>query len=367
MPTPNQSKGDFPMKTDFTRPCVRDLEAYKVIPPDYDIILNANENPYDFPDDLKKELCDAIMDMSLNRYPDPSATALRKELADYNGVDPDQIICGCGSDEIMSMLNQTFINPGDTVISHNPSFSMYQIWSIIGGANFIWVPDKDDLYPDVEKIINTAKLKDAKMIYLCSPNNPTGSLLPRHDVIDILEETNALVILDEAYVEFKKKGDLTDIVNTYNNVIVLHTLSKAFGLAGIRCGYAVGPKPLIDMMYKVKSPYNLNKLTQAAALIALQHRDELLKRVDVLNKERHRLYETLKTFKGITRIYPTASNFIYFEVADGAPVYAALLDAGILVKYLKHDLSDTCDHFRLTVGKPEENDAVLKILKRSLS
>lgn len=355
------------MTPDFTRPCVKDLEAYKVVPPNYNIIVNANENPFDFPDALKKELNDEIMHMPLNRYPDPSATALREQLADYVGVDADQIICGCGSDEIMSMLNQTFINPGDVVISHAPSFSMYQIWSVIGGADFIWVPDNDDLYPDVENIINTAKLKNAKLIYLCSPNNPTGSLLPRHDVIDILEETNALVILDEAYIEFKKEGDLTDIVNEYNNVIVLRTLSKAFGLAGIRCGYAVGPKPLIDMMYKVKSPYNLNKLTQAAAVIALKHRDTLLKNVEILNSERQRLYEFLKGLKGVTRVYPTASNFIYFEVPDGAPIYDALLDEGILVKYLKHDVSDDVDHIRLTVGSPEENDAVIKVLKRSLS
>lgn len=355
------------MTPDFTRPCVKDLEAYKVVPPNYNIIVNANENPFDFPDALKKELNDEIMRMPLNRYPDPSATALREQLADYVGVDADQIICGCGSDEIMSMLNQTFINPGDVVISHAPSFSMYQIWSVIGGADFIWVPDNDDLYPDVENIINTAKLKNAKLIYLCSPNNPTGSLLPRHDVIDILEETNALVILDEAYIEFKKEGDLTDIVNEYNNVIVLRTLSKAFGLAGIRCGYAVGPKPLIDMMYKVKSPYNLNKLTQAAAVIALKHRDTLLKNVEILNSERQRLYEFLKGLKGVTRVYPTASNFIYFEVPDGAPIYDALLDEGILVKYLKHDVSDDVDHIRLTVGSPEENDAVIKVLKRSLS
>lgn len=355
------------MTPDFTRPCVKDLEAYKVVPPNYNIIVNANENPFDFPDALKKELNDEIMHMPLNRYPDPSATALREQLADYVGVDADQIICGCGSDEIMSMLNQTFINPGDVVISHAPSFSMYQIWSVIGGADFIWVPDNDDLYPDVENIINTAKLKNAKLIYLCSPNNPTGSLLPRHDVIDILEETNALVILDEAYIEFKKEGDLTDIVNEYNNVIVLRTLSKAFGLAGIRCGYAVGPKPLIDMMYKVKSPYNLNKLTQAAAVIALKHRDMLLKNVEILNSERQRLYEFLKGLKGVTRVYPTASNFIYFEVPDGAPLYDALLDEGILVKYLKHDVFDDVDHIRLTVGSPEENDAVIKVLKRSLS
>ncbi len=355
------------MTPDFTRPCVKDLEAYKVVPPNYNIIVNANENPFDFPDALKKELNDEIMRMPLNRYPDPSATALREQLADYVGVDAGQIICGCGSDEIMSMLNQTFINPGDVVISHAPSFSMYQIWSVIGGADFIWVPDNDDLYPDVENIINTAKLKNAKLIYLCSPNNPTGSLLPRHDVIDILEETNALVILDEAYIEFKKEGDLTDIVNEYNNVIVLRTLSKAFGLAGIRCGYAVGPKPLIDMMYKVKSPYNLNKLTQAAAVIALKHRDTLLKNVEILNSERQRLYEFLKGLKGVTRVYPTASNFIYFEVPDGAPLYDALLDEGILVKYLKHDVSDDVDHIRLTVGSPEENDAVIKVLKRSLS
>ncbi|MEG2650798.1 MAG: aminotransferase class I/II-fold pyridoxal phosphate-dependent enzyme, partial [Eubacterium sp.] len=192
------------MKKDYTRPCVQKLEAYQVEPPQYDIILNANENPWDFPDDLKKELCETIMATHLNRYPDACFTELRELLSDYTGIAPDQLIAGCGSDEIINMICQSFVNTGDTIVSHAPSFSMYEIWSTIGDAPFLWVPDKEDHFPDVSAIIATAIEKNAKVIYLCNPNNPTGYLFPRHDIIQILEETGALVVLDEAYIEFKE-------------------------------------------------------------------------------------------------------------------------------------------------------------------
>lgn len=355
------------MKNDrFTRKRVKDLDAYRVVPPDYDVILNANENPFDFPKELKEEFFDVLRDESFNRYPDPTATEVRKLLSDYTGVAADQIVVGCGSDEIMNMIGQTFLEPNDVVLSHQPSFSMYDIWTQIDGGKFIWVPDKETGYHDVEGLINTAKEHRAKLIYLCSPNNPTGNLFPRHDVIQILEESGAIVILDEAYIEFKSPQDsLAELVDNYDNLIVMRTLSKAFGLAGIRCGYCLGPKHLIDMIYKVKSPYNLNKLTQAAAVVALKHRDALLSRINVLSVERRKVYRALQK-ADIEAVYPTAANFIYFRTSRGDELNQALLDHSILVKYYGKDGDDDLQSFRLTIGSPEENAKVLAVIDEVL-
>ncbi|MEG2548094.1 MAG: histidinol-phosphate transaminase [Eubacterium sp.] len=347
----------------FIRNCVKNLDAYKVEAPHYDIILNANENPWDFPANLKKELCDQIMKTPLNRYPEACFPELLKALADYTGAKEEQIICGSGSDELIALINQAFVNPAESIVTHTPSFAMYQIWTAIADADFIGIPDKEGHIPNVDSIIADAKEYDAKLIYLCNPNNPTGYLFPRYDVIQILEETNALVILDEAYMEFKG-STYADLIDTYPNLLVLRTLSKAFGLAGIRCGYCLGNKKLIDALYKVKSPYNLNTITQMAAVIALNHRDELLAHLEVLNTERRKMYHALQDFQ-LDKLYPTAANFIYFETKKSEALYKALKKNAILVKYFAGH-SDAPAGIRLSIGTPKENKRVLAILKEVL-
>ncbi len=350
--------------TDYIRDCVKDLEAYQVTPPEYSVILNANENPWDFPAELKEELCREIMDTPLNRYPDATSAELREYLSDYTGIAASQIICGCGSDELINMIGQSFLNPGDQVLAHAPSFSMYQIWSTIAGGSFLSVPDKEDHYPDVEALINTALRADAKIIYLCNPNNPTGYLFPRHDIVQILEETNALVVLDEAYMEFKGETHV-DLVNNYDNILVLRTLSKAFGLAAIRCGYCMGSQELIDVLYKVKSPYNLNTLTQKAAIVALKNRVKLLDRIKTLNVERRKMYRALTNLP-IEKLYPTAANFIYFETSRGDAIDQAMLDHSILIKHFGGKTRKGLSGIRLTIGSPDENTKVLAVLKEVL-
>lgn len=347
---------------DFIRPGINDLEAYRVENPAYEVILNANENPYDFPVELKKELCEQIMAMPLNRYPEACYPELLTQLSDYTGVPDEQIICGSGSDELIAMLNQAFVNPGEAVVCHRPSFAMYSIWTTIAGGELVAVPDSEDDVPNVDKIIAAARTSDAKLIYICNPNNPTGYLFPRHDIVQIIEETDALVILDEAYMEFKGATHV-DLIDIYPNVVVLRTLSKAFGLAAIRCGYALGPKPLIDAMYKVKSPYNLNSLTQAAAVIALKNRDKLLDRLNVLNVERRRMYKALRELP-LDKLYPTAANFIYFETSKACDLYAEMKENGILIKYFPGNEGE--GSIRLSIGSPQENEKVLKILKKVL-
>lgn len=353
------------MTTKFIRPAVEALDAYVVEPPNYSIIVNANENPFDFPKELKEEICQEIMKRPLNRYPDATAKELRGYLSDYTGIAADQIICGCGSDEIIEMINEAFVNPGDVVLGHSPSFSMYQIWSCIGGADFHWIDDRPGHHPDIDGILAEAEKTHAKIIYLCNPNNPTGFLFSPQDILTIIQESGCLVVLDEAYIEFKGEPRNYDFVDRYDNVLIMKTFSKAFGLAGIRLGYCMGSRDLIDAMYKVKSPYNLNTLTQIAGIVAMQNRDKLLDRLKILTIERRKLYKILKDLP-IERVYPTASNFIYFETSKGQEIYDAMKENDILIKYYKTTETKGLQAVRLTVGSPEENEKIVSILKEVL-
>lgn len=344
----------------FVRPCVKALEAYKVEAPHYAVILNANENPWDLPEEIKASICERIMQTPLNRYPEACYPEVLEELSAYTGISSDKIICGCGSDELIAMINQAFVNPGDVVVSHVPSFAMYQIWTTIADARFVGVADLDGHVPDVDGIIQAAVDHQAKLIYLCNPNNPTGYLMKRQDILRIVEETDALVVLDEAYMEFKGVTNV-DLIESYDNLLVLRTLSKAFGSAGIRLGYCLGDTSLMDMLYKVKSPYNINVLTQIAATEVLKNREKLLSRLNVLNVERRRLYRALLELP-LDNLYPTASNFIYFETSRAKDIYDTMRANDILIKYMAGG-DETPPGIRLTVGAPEENARVLALLK----
>ena len=342
------------------RQAVRDLSAYVVEPPDFPIIVNANENPDDLPMPIKNQIADAIMACPFNRYPDASAKTLRARLSSYLGIPAEQIICGCGSDEIINMIGESFLEKNDVVLSHAPGFSMYDIWSTIAGGNFYWIGDKADHVPDLEKLLKTAEELDAKIIYLCNPCNPTGYLFSRNQIKAVLAQTDALVVLDEAYIEFSGETSV-DLVSNYDNLIIMRTFSKAFGLAGIRFGYAVGNQKLIETMYKVRSPYNLNSLTQIAASIALDHRETLLARVPFIVAERKRVEQALSQYDELT-LYPSAANFIYFETHREADIDAAMKRAGILIKSY-----GSSNAIRLSIGTPEENDKILSVLKEILA
>lgn len=346
---------------DFTRVNIKNLVAYKVDAPQYEIIVNANESAYDFPMILKRQFCDDICNTDLNRYPEACFPELLEALSDYTGVPSEGIICGSGSDEVIALINQAFVDPGDVIVSHSPSFSMYEIWSSIANANYIPVPDLADHIPDLEGIIQKANDFDAKIIYLCNPNNPTGYTFSREQILKVLDSVSALLILDEAYIEFFGESSV-DLLKKYPNLMILRTFSKAFGLAGIRCGYALGNKDIIDILYKVKGPYNLNVMTQKIAVLALKNRGKILSHLDEIRAERENIkseLESLKTFK----IYPSGSNFIFFETPLAQAIYQELLDNNILIKWFK----DTDRHpgsIRFSIGKPSENRQIISIIRK---
>jgi histidinol-phosphate aminotransferase len=346
---------------EFTRENIKNLVAYKVDAPQYEIIVNANESAYDFPMILKRQFCDDICNTDLNRYPEACFPELLEALSDYTGVPTEGIICGSGSDEVIALINQAFVDPGDVIVSHSPSFSMYEIWSSIANANYVPVPDLADHIPDLDSIIQKANELDAKIIYLCNPNNPTGYTFSREQILKVLNSVSALLILDEAYIEFFGESSV-DLLKKYPNLLVLRTFSKAFGLAGIRCGYALGNKDIIDVLYKVKGPYNLNVMTQKIAVLALKNRDKILSHLGEIRSERETIKSELESLKAF-KIYPSGSNFIFFETPLAQAIYQKLLDNNILIKWFK----DTDRHpgsIRFSIGKPSENQQILSIIRK---
>ncbi len=347
------------MKT-LVRKNINDLVAYKVDAPQYEIIVNANENPYDFPMQLKRKFCDDICNTDLNRYPEACFPKLLDELSDYTGISQTGIISGSGSDELIAMINQAFIDPGDVVISHAPSFAMYDIWATIANAQHLMIKDLPNHVPDIDGMITAACENNAKLLYICNPNNPTGYIFSREEILKILDTVPSLVILDEAYIEFWGKSSV-DLIAQYPRLLIMRTLSKAFGLAGIRCGYALGNPEVIDILYKVKGPYNLNVLTQKIAVIALQNRDAILQNLDVLRAERIKAAAVLESLPEIT-VYPSGSNFIYFETNKAEAIFDALLRNNILIKRFAESDSNP-GGIRFSMGKPQENQKILEIIK----
>ncbi|KNZ42115.1 histidinol-phosphate transaminase [Acetobacterium bakii] len=339
---------------------IKNLNAYKVDAPQYEIIVNANESPYDFPMVLKRKFCDEICNTDLNRYPEACFPELLTELHAYTGVPEEGIICGSGSDELIAMINQAFVNPGDVIVSHSPSFAMYDIWATIADARHIRVDDLPEHVPDIDTMIAEACEHNAKLLYMCNPNNPTGYTFSREEIIKVLDAVPSLVILDEAYIEFFGKSGV-DLIKFYPRLLILRTLSKAFGLAGIRCGYALGNKSIIDILYKVKGPYNLNVLTQKLAVIALKNRDTILRNLEIFKAEREKAMAFLKALNAF-KIYPSGSNFIYFEAPQAEAIYEALIKKDILIKYFKESDRQP-GSIRFSMGKPQENQKILAIIK----
>lgn len=337
----------------FIRRNVESLEAYNPEPQCAAVVVNANENPYNLPEEIRRELAEKIMQLDFNRYPDPRAHELVAKIGEAFRIDPDAILVGSGLDEVLSILTETFVGPNDTVVSHLPGFSMYEIWTDVADGRFIGVPDRTDHTIDADGIIEAANDNAAKIIYLCRPNNPTGYLIPREEVVRILENTNSLLVLDEAYIDFA--GDsLMDLLAQYENLVVLRTFSKACALPAARCGFMAADPRLIDAVMKVKAPYNLNTLTQTAAGVVLDHLGEVLAKVDEIIASRDDLYDFLSAYPSL-EVLPSAANFLYVTSKDAPELASCFRDLGVLTKYFKDE-----DAFRITVGTPLENRQIKK-------
>jgi histidinol-phosphate aminotransferase len=319
------------------------------------------ENPFPLPDGVRQEVANEVQNALINRYPDPSAKELKQSISSMWGMDPDRMVLGNGSDELIQAIILAF---GGPVLVPVPTFVMYEITSRALSEDVVTAPLGKDFDLDADKLIKKAKQVKTRIIFLACPNNPTGNRFSDEAVRKVLDKVNAAVVIDEAYYSFSGKSWLPALKD-YPNMIILRTLSK-IGFAGLRIGILTASAKLIEELHKIRLPYNINMLSQAAGVVALKHRDVLNQQISLLISERERLYNALLQMPGVTA-YPSETNFILFKTRkDATKIYNGLKKAGILVKNLsKPGPLKNC--LRVTVGTPEENNEFVTKLQEILA
>jgi len=321
--------------------------------------LDANENPYG--PSLRARAALAALDVT-HIYPDPEALNLRAMLSEYVGVSADYILAGAGSDDLIVLLLQLFVEPGDAILNCPPTFSMYAFDAPLAHARVINVPRRADFSLDVDGIERAALESGAKLLFLCSPNNPDGSLIPV-ETIERLLDLPLVVVLDEAYIEFSRTESLAARVPEMPNLVVLRTFSKWAGLAGLRVGYGVFPHGVITHLWKIKQPYNLNAAADAAARASLADLPALRVNVERLTAEPERLERELARFSFL-KPYPSRTNFVLCGVEGIAALQLrqALAAEGIIVRY--YHKPDMQNFVRISAGTPEQTDRLLAALRK---
>ena len=352
----------------IVRPEIAAMTSYPVADATGLIKLDAMENPFPLPPELAAELGRRLGGVALNRYPEPRPAPLLAKLRRAMQV-PDgcELLLGNGSDEIITMLSVACARPGAKVVAPVPAFVMYRLSASFAGLEFVGVPLAESLELDLDALLTALAEHRPALVYLAYPNNPTGTLYPDdaiERVIAAARDVGCLVVIDEAYQPFAQRSWLPRAA-AFDNVIVMRTLSK-LGLAGVRLGYAAGAPALMAELDKVRPPYNVNVLTQAAADFLLDHLDVFDAQAALLRDERARLADALARLPGAS-VFPTAANFVLVRVPDAAAAFDALLAAGVLVKNVSkmHPLLAEC--LRLTVGTPDENRQMLAALSAALS
>lgn len=326
------------------------------IPPESVVKLDGNENPYGCSEKVRQALASYRY---YHLYPDPEQRELRKALAGYVGVDPEYIVPGSGSDELIDVVLRLFLEPGDEVINCPPTFGMYSFSTSVCGGLTVDVPRREDFsidVPGIKKALN----KNTKVIFIASPNNPSGDLVSESDIRELLK-SNIIVVIDEAYFEFCGVTAVS-LVRQYANLIVLRTFSKWAGLAGLRVGYGIFPVDIAKHLMKIKQPYNVNCAAQVAALESLRDIDYLRGTIKAITTERERMVEKLSQFTWL-RVYPSQANFVLCRVLGGEAknVHRKLQRKGIFVRYF--DAPGLRDCLRISVGKPEHTDALVVALR----
>lgn len=318
--------------------------------------LDANENPYGCSPRVQKALARY---QQFNIYPDDGQEKLRKLLSGYAGVDAKYIVAGNGSNQLIDLLVRLLVSKGDEVINCTPTFGIYSFSTRLVDGTLVEVPRENDFSLDIGQI-KSAITNKTKIIFLANPNNPTGNLTSKKDILELLD-TGVPVVVDEAYYEFSRQT-VAPLVTTYDNLVVLRTFSKWAGLAGLRVGYGLFPPGIADFILRIKIPYNVNVSAQLAVEESLKDIDFLMASVQKIINERARLFNELKTIRWL-KVYPTRANFILCRVLkmDATQLYRQLQKKGVLVRYF--DQVPIKDCIRISVGKPEYTDALLKALR----
>lgn len=336
------------------RPNIKAMKAYSSARDEFQeitndfVFLDANENPYE---------------TGLNRYPDPFQRNVKNELSTIKNYPANQILLGNGSDEVLDLIFRAFCEPNqDNVIAISPSYGMYSVLANLNAIEYRKsLLNENDFQPNIEDIFSKVDA-NTKMIFLCSPNNPTGEIIKKEYILEIVKRFNGLVIIDEAYIDFSTEPSWINEIKNYPNIIVIQTLSKAFGLAGIRLGILYASQEIIAVLNKIKPPYNINQLTQQKALEILKDYDKIKLITQTIIDQKQLLETALKEITFIEKIYPSDANFILIKVDDATNRYNELIEKGIVIRNRTND--DLCKNcLRITVGTEEENEKILENLK----
>ena len=338
----------------LVRSHIADLHPYSSARDEFDpverevVYLDANENPFD---------------NGVNRYPDPQQRKLKEVIARRRGVAANQLLLGNGSDEVLDLIFRAFCIPNqDKIIVMPPTYGMYRVLANINRIFLDEVPLNNDFQLVTKDILNQIS-SQTKAIFLCSPNNPSGNSFRREDILTLLQSFTGLVVIDEAYIDFSTQKSLVSDLSSYPNLIITQTLSKAYGLAGIRLGICIASEEIIDILNKIKPPYNINSLTQERAISALTDWDTTQGQVTQLIAERKGLFAQLEKISFIEKVYPSDANFLLVQVDDATKRYAQLIENDIVVRNRSNQVG--CENcLRFSVGTPQENQILIETLNR---
>ena len=342
----------------LVRQNILDLKPYRSARDDYDsgILLDANENAFGAPFEDNLEL---------NRYPMPYQEELRSKIAEFREVQRENVFVGVGSDEAIDLLFRIFCKPGvDRILITPPTYGMYKVSAKINDV----AVDEALLTPDFQLQVHetlAAVTDNTKLLFLCSPNNPSGNSLKTEDILTLADSFQGIVVIDEAYIDFSDTSSFSKEVLSRTNLVILQTMSKAFGLAGIRLGVALSSPEIIQLMMKVKAPYNINKLTSKAALKGFSYINAMRGKVEQIKSERDKVIRKLEAIPKIEKVYPTDSNFLIFKIDDALNIYKKVADKGVVIRYRGNE--PHCENcLRLTIGTQRENERFLEVLESVL-
>ncbi len=328
-----------------------------------DVMISANENPNDVPEDIRAQIEAEIRKVSFNRYPDPLANELRDMIAQENGLDRDNVIIGNGGDELLFNIALAYGGPGRKMLNMPPTFSVYAYNAMLTNTEVVDVVRNEDFSINEDAVVERLAQGDIDYAVITTPNNPTADLASEAFIRRALEASDTLIMVDEAYFEFSR-STVVALLAEYDNLIILRTFSKAYSLAGVRIGYLLASTCVTDEFKKVRQPYSVDAVSQAIARVVYRNRARFEAGAQKIIEERGRLLEALAAIEGV-QVFPSSSNYILVRVDDAANVWQRLFDEGVLVRdFSRSQYLENC--LRISVGSPQENDRLLDTLKRVL-
>ncbi|GMQ65190.1 histidinol-phosphate transaminase [Vallitalea maricola] len=349
------------MIKDYIRRDLKDFTPYHAPLKEYDVKLDANENPYLHDEIVINKVKEWLNDCNnIRRYPDTDCNELRNAIAKFWQVEKENVVCGVGSDQLIDCILKVFLEPRDKVLMPTPSFSMYKLATKLNRGIPVEFTLNEDFSYDVNKILNLYNEVRPKCIFICTPNNPTGNIMTIEDIEKLLQKIECPLIIDEAYSEYID-DTMINKFREYDNLIVLKTFSKAYGLAGLRVGYGIASKSMVDAINIVIPPYHLNSLSQFLAKIVIENSEQYDKKIKEIINNRKWLIDNLKEINYVDKVYPSHANYLLIKVSD-TDIAAKLEKHKILVRGYG-DQGELANCIRVTVGTEEENQQLIKVMK----